>query len=501
MKKVKRLALSTLMAASLGIAAAQQNTLNFATAVEPPTLDPNKMLNGFTFGITTHVFETLLKPDGKGGVMAGLALPGKRLTPTTWRLSLRKNVQFQDGTPFNAQAVKYSLERLISPAYGSSGGHLLGMIKTVNVVDDYTIDITTSYPFAALMANLSHPVTAIVSPKAAKGADFGKNPVGTGPFKFGAWNANQQIELVANPTYWGGKPQIDKVVFRFIPDGNAQVDALQKGQVDFINAIPIDKVKSLENNPNLELEKQQSFTVTYVGFNTKNGITKDLKVRQAIAQAINKDMIMNTLRQGLVTKTNSLLAGGIFGANTNVPQLGYNPTKAKALLSQAGIKPGTTIRLTTWLTPEYTQVAEAIRVALQPLGLKVEVKVLPDYDSFSSAMQKPDHSEIFLTGWATVTLDADYTLFTLTHSKEIPENNWAFYKNTKVDDMLAKARHSGNQDERRILYDNIQNQLAADLPVFPLYSPSTVYAKNKKLQGDKWMYAWIFMDFQDAYIK
>lgn len=218
---------------ALSLASAQSGTLTIATSADAPTLDPNLTFSGFAFGITNHIYDSLLTREEDGSIKPRLATSWKRVSPTTWRFELRRNVKFHDGTPFNAQAVKYSVERLIDPDSKAAGAYVLSMIKSIKVIDNDTIEFTTADPFAPLLAHLTHPVTAIVSPTAAKarGKDFGRNPIGTGPFKFTRWNAGNQIELEDNAGYWGGKVNIQKLVFRIIPDVSTQVVELKTGRV------------------------------------------------------------------------------------------------------------------------------------------------------------------------------------------------------------------------------------------------------------------------------
>lgn len=497
---MRKTLLTALLSSFLSVAAAQSGTLTIATSSDAPTLDPNMTFSGFSFGITNHIYDSLLAREEDGSIKPRLATSWKRVSPTTWRFELRKNVKFQDGTPFNAQAVKYSVERLIDPANKAAGAYVLNMIKTVRVIDNDTIEFVTADPFAPLLAHLTHPVTAIVSPTAAKAKDFARNPVGTGPFKFSKWNAGNQIELTANPNYWGGKVNLDKVVFRIIPDVSTQVVELRTGRIDLITTVPPENLKELEANKNLSVFKKLGWGTTYLGFNVQSGITKNLKVRQAISQAIDRDMIVNVLRQGLAVKATAPIPSTIYGAGKNLPAVNYNLAEAKKLLAQAGIKPGTKVTLATYEGAENRQLAEAIQFSLQQLGLNAAVQIT-DYGTYSANMKKPDHAELFISGWGTVTLDADYALYALFSSKEIPVNNWSFYKNVKVDKLLLDARRSADQAKRLTYYQDAQVQIAKDSPWLTLYYPLTAYAKSNRLQGEDWRYSWINLDLSKATVK
>lgn len=500
MHTMKRLT-TLILTASLSSAFAQGGTVTIATASDAPTLDPNLTFSGNAFGVTNQIYDSLLYRDDDG-IKPRLATSWKRLTPTTWRFELRKNVKFHDGTPFNAAAVKFSFERLIDPASKAPGAYVLNVIKTIKVIDNDTIEITTSEPFAPLLAHLTHPVTAIVSPTSARkfGKDFGRNPVGTGPFEFDRWNTGNQIQLSANPTYWGGKVNIDKLVFRVIPDAATQIVELRTGRVDLITSVPPESYNDLDSNPKLAVYKKLGWGSTFLGFNTRSGITKNVKVRQAIAQAIDRDSIVKILRQGLAMKATAPVPPTVYGAGKNIDPYPYNLDGARTLLRQAGVKAGTKISLVTYESAENRQLAQAIQYSLSQLGLNASVQIL-DYSAYTAAIQKPDHAELFISGWGTVTLDADYALYALFNSREIPANNNSQYRNVKVDKLLLDARRSNSQADRLKLYQSAQEQIHQDLPLLALYYPLSTYAKSTRLQGEVWRYSWINLDLSGATVK
>ncbi|MBB6097297.1 peptide/nickel transport system substrate-binding protein [Deinobacterium chartae] len=491
-----------LLTALLGLAtpALAAGTITVATSADAPTLDPNATFNGYSFAVTNQIFETLLRRTDDG-IQPGLATSWKALSPTRWRFELRRGVRFQDGTPFNAEAVKYSIERLIDPANKAPGAYVLDVVKDVKVVDADTVEITTRYPFGPLLAHLTHPVTAIVSPTAAKkaGKNFGRSPVGTGPFAFDAWKTGDQVTLVANKNYWNGAPKLDKIVFRTIPETATQVVELRSGAVDLIVNLPPERVKELENNPRIDVAKSLGWGSTYFGFNTQSGPTRLPKVRQALAAAIDRDAIVNQLRGGMAVKASVPVPPTVWGAAKGVASPEYDVAKAKRLLAEAGYKNGFSIDLISTNTGEFPQLAQAIQFQLGQIGVKVNVKLL-EYSAFVQEVVKPNHG-LYLSSWGTVTLDADYALYALFHSSEIGTNNYALYKNPKVDKLLLQARRSNDSAERQKAYLEVQKQIASDLPLLTLYYPYTSYAKSSRLQGVEVNYSWINMNLSKAFIK
>lgn len=478
-----------------------KGTLTVAVGGDAPTLDPNFTFSGLAFIATNQIYDTLLRREDEG-ITSRLATSWTRVNSTTWRFELRKGVKFHDGTPFNAQAVKFSVERLIDPASKAPGAYVLNVIKTIKVVDDNTIEFVTHKPFAPLLAHLTHPVGAIVSPAAVQksGRDFGRNPVGTGAFKFVSWKTGDQLVLDANPDYWGGKLDIDQVVFRTIPEVGTQVVELKSGKVDLIYSYPPERQKDFDNDPKIDTYKRNGWGTVYLGFNTQNGITKNEKVRRALALAIDRDAMVNVLRGGFAVKATGFVPPAVSGYNKDLKSLGYNLDEAKKLLAEAGVASGSKLNLTTYTGAETKQIAEAVQFSLQQLGLNVSVQI-SDFGAFSTAIQKPDHSELFIGSWGTVTLDADYALWALFSSKEIPANNWSFYKGSKVDALLLAGRQSANQPARLSYYKEAQDILLRELPVFPLYWPLYTYAKNNRLQGERFNFSAINFDFSKATLK
>lgn len=497
----KKLLVASLLALGLSSGALAKGTLTVAVGGDAPTLDPNLTFSGLAFVVTNQVYDTLIRREDDG-LKPRLATSWTRVNQNTWRFELRKGVKFQDGTPFNAQAVKYSIERLINPANKAQGAFVLSAITTIKVIDDDTIELITSKPFAPLLAHLSHPVTAIVSPTAAQkfGKDFGRNPVGTGAFKFVSWRTGDQVTLEANPDYWGGALDIDRIVFRTIPEVGTQVVELKSGRVDLIYSYPPERQKDFDADPKIDTFKREGWGTVYLGFNTQNGITKDAKVRRALSLAIDRDTMVNVLRSGFARKATVFVPPAVTGHSKEIKSLDYNLAEAKKLLEEAGIKAGTRLTISTYTGAETRQIAEAVQFALQQVGLNVAVQIT-DYGAFSAAIQKPDHSELFIGSWGTVTLDADYAMWALFHSREIPANNWSFLNNKTVDALLLSARQSSNQEARLSYYKQVHQIIAEQLPVFPLYYPLYTYAKNNRLQGENFNFSAINFDFSKATLK
>ncbi|SMB83269.1 ABC transporter substrate-binding protein [Deinococcus hopiensis] len=485
MRQPRFLALS--LAALLSSAAAQKaDTLTIALDQDPPTLDPNLGNQAYTFGVSAQVFDTLLYRDYTDGQLKGrLATAWRQLSPVTWRFTLRRGVKFQDGTPFNAAAVKFTLDRILDPAFKAPNAFQLSAIKEVRVVNDDTVDIVTGAPFAPLVPTLTHPLTGIVSPTAVKkyGKDFSRHPVGTGPFAFDGWTTGNTVTLRAFKDYWQGAPKIGTVVFRIIPESATQVIELKAGRLDVLSSVPAEAVGDVEKSRGVTVKKQPGATQVYLGFNTAQGLSKDLKVRQAIAASIDRGGIVNSLLKGTAETGVAPITPRVFGAAKNLSPVAYDPQRARRLLREANVAPGTRLTLITPNTTLFTKLAQAVQFSAQQVGLTVDVRPL-DFGAYISAVQKPDHPELFIYWWTPVSRDADTGLYGRFHSSNIPLNNHAAYKNATVDRLLDEARGSGNAARRVILYQQAQQQINRDLPVLTLAYPYNIYVTSDRLVGE-----------------
>jgi peptide/nickel transport system substrate-binding protein len=469
-----------------------------AVGGEATTLDPHKSFSGNVFVITNQIYESLLSRGADGSLQPRLATEWKQLNDTTWEFKLRQGVKFQDGTPFNASAVKFSLERLKDPATKAPGAFVVEMIKEIKVVDENTVQIITAKPFAALPAHLAHPVAAIVSPEAAK-KDLGKQPVGTGAFLLKEWKAGDSITLEANPNYWGGKPKLETVTMRIIPQASTQLVELQAGTVDLITGIQPEKFNELANGKTLTATKFLGWGSLFLGFNTKQGPLAKPEVRQAIARALDRKSMVETLRQGMAEPATSMVPKTVFGFDPSLPPIPYNVAEAKELLKKAGVTLPLKLKLNTYENAETKQIAGAIQSQLKEIGIDVEIQV-SDSGAYAKEIAKPDH-DLYLTQWGTVTMDADYTFWGLLHSSQHNADNKAFYANPEVDKLLEEARTTADPKVRQEAYAKIQARVNEDLPYLTLYYPLTSYAKNRRLQGEVYPFAQINLDLRKAEIK
>jgi peptide/nickel transport system substrate-binding protein len=237
----------------------------------------------------------------------------------------------------------------------------------------------------------------------------------------------------------------------------------------------------------------------FLGFNLKQGPTAKLEVRQAIAMALDRKAMVQTLRQGMAEEAVSMVPRTVFGASTNLKAYDYNVAEAKALLQKAGVTTPLKIKLNTYENAETKQIASAIQAQLKEIGIDVEV-IVSEFSAYQKEVSKPDH-DMWISSWGTVTMDADYTFYALLHSGQHEADNRSFYSNQNVDQWLTEARATTDPQVRQALYQKVQEQVQADLPYITLYYPLSNYAKNKRLQGEVYPFAMINLDLRKAEIK
>ena len=492
MRSIRHALTTIALALTLGVVSAQ--TLTTAIGQNPPTLDPQTTFNGFSFHVTNQIYETLVRVTPDNEVVPGLATSWDFVEPTRLRFTLRQDVTFHDGTVLDAEAVAASLQRLLDPATAAPGRFVVSAITAVEVVDAATVDVVTGQPFAPILAHLAHPVASVVPVGLADG--LSRAPVGTGPYRFVSWIDGSQVELVANAAYWGGAPAIERVVVRIIPEVSTQIVELRSGGVDIIFNVPPDNYLSLQNDASLVTEAIEGWGSAHLGINVAAPELADLRVRQAIAHAIDKALITEEFLRGLAAPAVAPIPGTVRFAATDLEEpYPFDPEGARALLAEAGAE-GLALRLDVYQNPDLEAVAQVLQFALAEIGVDLTIRV-QDFAAYTQAIESDD-AQLYLTAWGTVTLDADYTLYAFFHGSEIPGNNRSRYAVDAIDTLLERGRAVADDAERLAAYAEIQATVVRDLPMVTLYYPLFTYAKRPGLEGEVIAFSWINLDLRNA---
>ncbi|MCG8710472.1 glutathione ABC transporter substrate-binding protein GsiB [Brenneria sp. 4F2] len=408
-----------------------------------------------------------------------------------YTIKLHPGVKFHDGTDFNADAVKVNLDRASNPENRLKRYNLFKMIDKTEVVDAQTVKITLKTPFSAFVNNLAHPAAVIISPAALKqyGKEIGFHPVGTGPYRFVLWNQTDYVKVEKFAGYWkSGLPKLDSITWRPVVDNNTRAALLQTGEAQFAYPIPFEQAGVLAKNDRLALVSSPSILHRYISLNVTQKPFDNIKVRQALNYAINKEALIKVAFSGYATPAEGPLPPSIDYAVKYQPWP-YDPAKAKELLKEAGYPNGFTTTL--WSSHNHSTAQKVLQFTQQQLaqvGVKVQVTAM-DAGQRAAEVEgkgvKDTGVRMFYTGWSASTGEADWALSPLFATASWPPAlfNTAFYSNPQVDADLTGALKITDRTEKQKLYKDAQDKIWADAPWIFLATEKLVSANNKKLTG------------------
>ncbi|CDN42379.1 peptide ABC transporter substrate-binding protein [Paenibacillus sp. D9] len=487
--------------------ATSQDTLITARGGDSAALDASIVTDGESLKVTQQIFEGLLdyKP-GTTEIQPKLA-ESYEVSPDglTYTFKLRQGVKFSDGTDFNADAVVFNFTRWSDPKsefkfegdsfdyydsmFGPDGSRV---IKEVTAVDPGTVKFVLNQPQAPFLQNIAMPPFGIGSPTAIKEKKdkFKSEPVGTGPFVFKEWKRNDSITVEKNPTYWQqGLPKLNKVVFKVIPDNSARFTALQNGEIDLMEGVNPDDLKTLEGNADLQKIVRASFNIGYLGFNIKKKPFDNPKVRVALNYAVNKEAIIQAFYGGLAEPAVNPMPPSTLGYNKDVQDYPYDLEKAKQLLAEAGYPSGLPEEMTFYAMPvarpympDGKKVAEAIQADFAKIGVKTKIES-PEWATYLDDVKKGEKDDLFMLGWTGDNGDPDNFLFTLLHKDAIGSNNYSFYSNDEVNKLLSEGQSETDSAKREELYKQAQVLIKQDAPWIPLVHSTPLLAGSAKLAG------------------
>ena len=356
------------------------------------TGDPMMTGSPSDMALLINVFDPLTRRDDTGKLVPSLATKWEQTDPTTWKFTLRTDVKFSNGEPFNADSVKFSLERILKNP--KSPIQELRSIKEVVAVDDSTVDILTNQPDPTLPGKLALFGGMMVPPKYVqeKGDDyFANNPVGTGPYTLSNWKHGDSFTLKANTAYWGGAPKVGDVTVRYIPDSSTRVAALLNHDVNLINGVPTTAANNVKNGGGIRLEKSDGLRIYYVSIAATDGPLANAKVREALSYATDTKTLIAKMLDSYGVQIGAPLATTNYGADVAPSPYPYDVAKAKQLLSDAGFGDGFDVEFDTQ-SGIYQDIATAVAQMWSQIGVKADVKLLPDAtfeDKYSNGNLSP----------------------------------------------------------------------------------------------------------------
>src|SRR5262245_23811212 len=386
-----------------------------AQGVDPTTLDPHWHEETPAYNVLLNIYDTLLFRDRDLKIIPWLAESWRMVNPTTWEFRIRRGVRFHNGEELDAEAVKWSLDRLRDPELKNRQAGNFRLVSAVEVVDKFGVRITTAKPFPTLENQLALR-GAIMAPKHFRGKDklfADRNPVGTGPYKFVRWNKDEQIVLEANEQWWGGAPKVKTIVFRPIPEHAVRVAALQAGEVDIAVNVPPHLVPIIASHPRLFVSKAPIVRTIFVPIYTHqfdagnkpvgpvDGPTKDKRARQAIVAAVDADEIIKTVLEGQAIRTSTPLTSKHFGFDPSITPARPGLDRVRKLLSDAGFASGIDLVLNSpdgrYLKDK--EVAEAIAGQLTKAGIRTRVRTFEWTTYLNQMVYVHKANPMYLIGW------------------------------------------------------------------------------------------------------
>jgi peptide/nickel transport system substrate-binding protein len=481
-------------------------TLIFGRGADAVALDPINVTDGESIRATNNIFETLFQYDEQLKLQPKLAKAYEASEDgLTWTLTLRDGVKFHDGTDFNADAVVFNFERWMdkdnpyhdgdftyySFLYGGFKGEPGHIVEYVKAVDPLTVEIKLTQKTAPFISYLAIPMFGIASPEAVKKYDdkFYENPVGTGPFQFVSWSRNDKIVLEKNENYYvEGKPVLDQLIFRVIPENSARLNALQTGEIDMLDGMNPDDKSLLEGDSALTYIERPSFNIGFMAFNMEKEPLNDVKVRKAIDLAINKQAIVDAFYNGTADVAKNPIPPSLWGYNEDVQAAEYNVEEAKKLLKEAGLENGFDTEIWTMDNPrpymsQPMKIAEAIQADLKKIGINAKI-VTYEWTTYLEKTGQGEH-DMALFGWTGVMADPDNFLFPNLSATNavVPAQNRAFYKNAEFTDLLQTARTTLEQEKRIELYQQAQAIFHEDTPWALLFHTTPPMAAGSYVKG------------------
>lgn len=490
-------ALLTVVTIGFGTSA-NDGRIVYAIDVDISNLDPLHAIDPGSYAVFQQIYEPLVRMNMQGEIVPVLAeswsVSSDKLT---WTFNLRKNIKFQDGTPFDAAAVKAHFDRIFDPSKPNKVRGTFDMIKSVSVAGTHTVKFTLATPYAPFLAVLCDAGANICSPTAVRkwGKDYPFHPVGTGPFIFKEWVAGDHTTLVRNEKYWGVKPGVREVVFKPVPEPSARVIMLETGQADIANSIMPDEMNRLSQRKDIIIYKQPVLRGWFIGLNVLEKPFDDVRVRKALNHAVDVETITRDILRGTATPLTAPVNSKVWGYSRQ-PDYEYDPAKAKKLLAEAGYKNGFECNL--WVPQSgaglMPEVPLAIQAMLEMVGVKVKVIPFEMSAFIDNIIKNPAESKaagkhMVMMGIGARTGEAAtiMTEFFHTRSWAPAKYNRCFYSNPQVDKIMDEAVETFDQAQQKALLAEAQRIVWDDAPWIFLYEMMGVYGVRENIKGLQWM--------------
>jgi peptide/nickel transport system substrate-binding protein len=502
-RRLVMVVLAVVAVAGLATAALAQDRVKTKEVVvglgaEPRTLLGVTIVDWTTNNMLEHIYDRLLDRDAKTfKPKPMLATEWKIVNDTTWEFKLRRNVKFHNGEPFTAASVKATIDYALDPANKShfAAAAYWGLVKEVQVVDDYTVRFVTKQPWPNLADSAASTNSLIMPAKALKElglAKLAEKPIGTGPFKFVEWRRDERLVLERNPDYWQGPADVSRVTFRFIPEFSARMAALLSGEIDVMKDVPPHAVEAIERSGRAKLRATVSSRINYLALvNLKPGPMQDVRVRRAMNHAVDVDELIKQVLKGRATR----MCGPLAPANVDyapVDCLKHDPPRALALFKEAGVDPKTlslTLDTPSGRYPLDKDISLAIGAQLQRLGIKTNV-IVNEWGTHLDKIKNRNTGDMFFLGWGPA-LHGQGTMQPLF----LADQTYSSYgNNTTIDAKIARAGTLLDPKARAEAYAELQRLVQAEAPWVFLWQQHDLYGVAQTVEwtprADEkvWMY-------------
>lgn len=461
------------------------NTLVMLIESSPTNLDPRIGVDAQSERIDNLIFDDLLSRGDNLDVAPGLAEHWEIPDPLTFIFHLHHGATFHDGRPLTSRDVKWTFDSLLQGKVRSTKAAVYRFVDHIDAPDDFTVIFHMKEPSATLLWNLSDGAIGIVP--YGSGADIAAHPIGSGPFKFVSAETDKEVIVERNDDYWGQKAKLARVRFAVVPDATTRALELRKGSADAaINALTPDTVLTLQRNPSLAVERAPGTVLAYLGFNLRDPILQDVRVRQAIAYALDRSPMIEYLWRGEAQPARSVLPPQSWAYNGNVPTYDHDPRKAQQLLDTAGYPAINGVRFHITMktsTDENTRLMVAVmQQQLREIGIVLDIRSF----EFATFFTDVTHGAFQMYGLRWIGGNEDPDIFEYAfHSAKFPPNgaNRGYYSNAEVNSLIDQARRAVDPSVRKPLYAELQLILAEELPYIDLWYLDNVLVHNKRVRN------------------
>ena len=469
----------TLLLATMAAAHAQpKDSLVVDLPGDVATMDPQQQWDTESYSVYRNIFDNLVTRDVTGKIVPQVATAWKYTDDTTIVFDLRTDITFQDGTKLTPDDVAFSVQRITNPGFRSAQLSQFDQITSAEVTGPAQVTLRTKTPYPALMAQL---VKLSIIPRAyvtrVGDQKFNAEPIGSGPYRLKSWQRGQQSVLEATDSYWRGKPFFRGVTFRAVPDTATRIADLRSGRIDITRGLSPDDAEAIKEDAKLQLLPVATERIAYLFLNALAGPTKDKRVRQAIAMAIDRDTLVTALQQGYAKPADIVLTPANFGYVPDIKGWPHDPARARALIHEAGAD-GATVQFLT--SPAYDRrLNEAVQQMLGDVGLKVDIVTVDQPTYLRRRQGTPEEAGALSQGrWSCACQDADGVIFPLFRSGSI----WSKFANPEFDSEVDAARSVLDEGKRLAHYHRAFEILKEEVPGIGLFQDYALYAAKKELK-------------------